>query len=305
MTRSLTMLSALSLALVALAAAWTATSGARVHAGTDLSGTWSVTYSLTCDASFTQTGVSVTADVDCGGDVAGALSGTIEGGDFTLTGFFGALPLEVTGSLTASGESMIGTLSAAPIVLEGSFSGDRLSGSGMDLTGDWTITVADVFAGDCVVIIQQSGSDLEAEAECNDRPFGALGGTFEPGTGEIFLSGPFGTFAGIEIDGTVSADGQSFSGTWRITPLGGTGVIEGSREGKPPENGVPDDTTGPEDDADDEEEEPTAMPIVLPETGSGSASSGSLDFMLAAAVAAALAAAGAAYAVGHRMRAAR
>ena len=29
------------------------------------------------------------------------------------------------------------------------FSANRLSGSGMDLTGDWTITVTDVFEGDC------------------------------------------------------------------------------------------------------------------------------------------------------------
>ena len=293
-------LSAIALAIVALAlaiASAPAGGGARAQAGGDLTGSWSAAYHMTCQASFVQTGTSVSGDVDCGGELVIELAGTVQGGAFTLTGAFGLVPLDVSGTIAGTGQSLSGTFAFVPIVPEGSFTGERTGGSGADLTGDWAITVADVFAGDCFVDLEQSGSDLEAGAECGDQPLGTLTGTYDRDTGAIVLSGPFGV-GGIEIAATVAGDGQSFTGTWAITPAAAgapTGVIEGVRLSGPPGDG---------DDGDDGEgpaATTTPAPAVLPETGSGGGS-GSLVFALAAVAAAALALAGPALLVAGARR---
>jgi len=294
-------LSACSLALVAVAVAfaWASTGGGRAQAGGDLSGTWEATYWLTCDATFVQTDTTVTGGVDCGGDLTVELAGAVEGGAFTLTGAFGLVPLDVTGTLDAGGDGLTGTFSFPPVVQQGSFTGERV-GAGEGLTGDWIITVADIFAGGCSVDIAQTGSDLEADAECADQPLGTLTGTYDQATGEIVLSGPFGTFTGIEVAATLAEDGRSFSGTWAVTPdeAGGpTGVIEGSRLSGPPDGGDPGDGI---DDVDDETA-PTVAPAVLPESGGGAGGSGSHAFALAGA-AAALAASTVLLAAARRLR---
>lgn len=264
-------------------------------AGTDLSGVWNASYSLSCTATFAQSGDELSAEVDCGGELAGTLAGTVDStaGTFTLTGFFGLLQINMEGRVSEDGNAMNGTWSAPPLVPSGSFSATRddPAPDGAALTGDWTFSIADIFAGSCRVEIEQSGSDLSAVLDCEDRPLGTFEGTFDAATGSITLSGPFEPFAQLDMAGTVSADGRSFSGTWTLAPLGPSGPITATRKEGP---AAPTATRSA-----DEEEMPsatrqpatptaTASPGALPSTGSGpnGSSSGSLQWLIASLAAA-------------------
>jgi hypothetical protein len=286
-------------ALVLIASA--ALSSRPAAAGADLSGTWDATYSLSCDATFSQTGMTVSADIDCGGDLAGTLTGTVDANNaFSLSGMFGAIPLTVDGTVSSDRQTMTGTWSAPPIVPSGTFSAVREMSGAMDLTGDWTITVDDVFAGTCAVVIAQSGTGLSASAECNGRPFGTFEGTFDPDTGAMEMDGPFGEFAGIAISATVDEDGATFSGTWRITPNGPRGIIEGQLREFPEEEETPTPrTTHPRSPT------PTAAAGALPSAGSGGGDPGGLPWLLLGGAAALFAAATASCAAGRRLRSIR
>jgi hypothetical protein len=258
---------------------------ASAGGASDISGAWNVHYALSCNASITQDGSALSGTVDCGADIAVQVEGTIDTvyRTFSLTGTFVTLPVIINGTVSADGSSLEGTWSALPIVDEGPFSGARLSGSAspMDISGSWGITVENIFAGACTVEIDQAASQVTASIDCDNGPSGSFEGTYDSDTREFALSGPFGQFTGLEMDGTISDDGGSLSGTWFVTPGGPGGVLTGERVGGPP--------------PDDGDETPTrprptrATPttsITLPPTGNGAGPAGTAAWAYGTIVAA-------------------
>lgn len=273
-------------------------------AGTDLSGTWNASYSLSCAATITQSGSDLSAAVDCGKDLQVTLDGMFDSatGSFSLAGTFVAVPVTVEGAVSSDGSSLRGTWSAPPIVSEGPFSAAREGGtpSATDLTGTWDMTVENIFSGSCQAEIEQSGSALTAQLDCERGLSGAFEGTFDPDTRAISLSGPFGPFSRLDIHGTVSEDGGSITGTWFIAlePNGVRGTIVAAREGGPGPTSEGEETPARE------EEEPAAtpVPVTLPPTGSGGGEQGSAEAWLLGAIAGALALSAALYVAFRRVR---
>ena len=294
-----------ALVATALAVGLLALTSRPAAAGTDLSGTWSASYSLSCTANFTQSGSDLSAAMDCGKDLQLTLDGTFDPatGSFSLSGTLaGIQPVTVEGAVSSDGASLRGTWSAPPIVPEGPFSATRASGtpSATDLTGTWDMTVESIFSGSCQAEIEQSGSALTAQLDCEGGLSGAFEGTFDPDTRAISLSGPFGPFSRLDIHGTVSEDGRSITGTWFIAlePNGVGGTIVATREGGPEPTSEGEQTPARE------EEEPTATaaPVSLPPTGSDGGAQGSADTWLFAAFAGALALGAASYVAFRRVR---
>jgi hypothetical protein len=238
--------------------------------------------------------------VDCGADISVTLEGMFDSatGSFSLSGTFVTVPVTVEGTVSSDGASLRGTWSAPPIVPEGPFSATREGGtpSATDLTGTWDITVENIFSGSCQAEIEQSGSELAAQLDCEGGPSGVFEGTFDPDTRAFSLSGPFGSFTELDMDGTVSEDGDSLTGTWFIAPIGPGGTIVATRETGPS-------PTPSEETPAREEEEPAATPPVsLPPTGSGGSEAGSAEAWLFAGLAGALALSAASYVAFQRVR---
>jgi hypothetical protein len=205
----------------------------RAHAvGTDLSGTWSVRYLLSCTTTLTQSASTISGTVDCA-EFRGTLNGTYNStsGELSLTGSIEkTVPLTVEAVVASAGRSMQGSFTALPYVPNGTLDGERVgAGSASDLTGDWTLAVDGVFSGDCRVDVVHYGSAVDAAGACG--PISALAGTYDSSARHITLTGPV-LGQELTIEGTVSSNGNSMEGTWGVTsfnpPL--SGVFLAARE---------------------------------------------------------------------------
>ncbi len=173
-------------------------------AETDLSGNWNANYSLTCTAAITQSGNDLTADTDCGGGVDGTLTGTFDpaSSSFSLTGGLGLIPVDVEGAVSPDGGSINGSFSYFPLVADGVFSGTREgTGDDTDLTGNWNITIIDVFSGNCQLAIRQVDSAISALLDCGGSLTGTFEGTIDLATGSMSLAGPFFGSIPLDLDG--------------------------------------------------------------------------------------------------------
>lgn len=272
--------------------------GQSATAGADLSGTWDAEYHLACDVTFTQTGPDLSAQVNCGDELSGTLLGSVDSAaqTFTLSGMFGLLPIEVQGTLSDDGNRIEGSWSALPLAPSGTLIGRRNTPDGGQLTGDWTVTVAGVFGGMCTAEIEHSGNDLSAHVVCDGRELGTFAGPFDAATGAATLSGPFSEFVELTMEGTVSQDRRSFSGTWQLGTGGPQGIFEATRTDAP---------AGPDDDGratDEPEAEPTAtvVPGALPPTGNGGPAASGLSLWLMLVLAAGASGAGATFVAARR-----
>jgi hypothetical protein len=242
---------------------------------------------------FAQTGPDLSAQVNCGNEFSGTLLGTIDSAaqTFTLSGMFGLLPIEVQGTLSEDGNRIEGSWSALPLVPSGTLIGRRNTPDGVQLTGDWTVTVEGVFGGTCSAEIEHTGNDLSAHVVCDGRELGTFTGTFDAATGAVALSGQFSEFVELTMEGTVSQDGRSFNGTWQLGQEGPRGIFEATRTDAP---------AGPDDDGratDEPEAEPPATVVAgaLPPAGNGGPATSGLPLWLTLVLAAGASGAAAAF----------
>ena len=145
-----------------------------------------------------------------------------------------------------------------------------------DLTGEWIVTLTDIFSSNCLLLIEHSGVGLSATQTCDDETgtigSGTFEGTFDATTVEVLLAGPFTLITTLSLVGTVSKDGTSIAGDWTVEPGGLTGSFTATRMGEPTPIGptttaeVATATAGPDATP---VAEPTTMPPELPQTGSG------------------------------------
>ena len=236
------------------------TGGSPASAGLDVSGTWDAQYSITCNAAFDQAATELSATVNCGAGAAGTLEGSVDttAGVFSLSGLVGLIMVNLEGFIVDDG-SLSGTFSALPLAEAGTFEGVRLGpGSGTELSGEWVITLIDVFSGGCTAEIEQTGIDLTTRLECESLSPVTLEGTLAGNT--VTLTGELTQFVDILMEATVSAEGESMEGIFRASP-GSPIEITGSfaaslRGGRAP-------TVEPT---------PTVVPVELPDlpaTGAG------------------------------------
>ena len=201
----------------------------------DLSGTWDAHYSLSCAAAFSQDATALSAEVDCGAGAAGSLEGSFDAatGAFSLSGALGLFTVSFEGTFV-DGDSLGGTfssasaLSALPLAEAGTFEAIRATPGGTELTGEWVMTLTDVFSGGCTIEIDHNDDDLTARMDCD--AFGiTLEGTLDGRA--VTLTGPLTAFVGaiLFVGVTVSDDGDSVEGIWRITPPGITGSFTATR----------------------------------------------------------------------------
>ncbi len=229
-------------------------------AGFDVSGTWDAHYSITCEATFDRTATELSATVNCGAGATGTLEGPVDAvaGVFSLSGLLGLIMVNLEGSIADDG-SLGGTFSALPLAEAGTFEGVRVdTGSGTELSGEWVITLIDVFSSGCTAEIEQSGVDLTTSLECESLSPVTLEGRLDGNA--VTLTGDLTEFVDILMEATVSAEGESMEGVFRVSP-GSPIEIRGSfaaslRGGRAP-------TVEPT---------PTVVPVELPDlpaTGAG------------------------------------
>lgn len=281
----------LSVVLLALAAAGLLLmlDGPAAQASNHISGAWTVNYSFSCTASFTQDGDRVTGSVECGSGIGSSVEGSFDAGDrsFALSGELSGFAVMIDGTVSSDGERIAGTVSGHPLLRDAEFSGVRdRDPDPANMAGLWLINLRNVFAGHCSVDIEQDGSDVAGELSCEGIPTGIFNGTFNSETREMVLNGTFGFFGSLEM--RVVHDGDAFNGIWRLLPDGPGGIMDGERVGEPMPTPRPSATL-------EEVTSPTPEPtpqITLPPVGGGGEPGGSTGWMLAA-IAGALALGGA------------
>ncbi len=234
--------------------------GSPASAGLDVSGTWDAHYSITCNAAFDQDATALSATVNCGAGAAGTLEGSVDAtaGVFSLSGLLGLIMVNLEGFIVDD-DSLGGTFSALPLAEAGTFEGARVDpGSGTELSGEWVITLIDVFSSGCTAEIEQVGVDLTTRLECESLSPVTLEGRLDGNA--VTLTGDLTEFVDILMEATVAADGESMEGTFRVSPgspIEITGRFAASlRGGRAP-------TVEPT---------PTAVPVELPDlpaTGAG------------------------------------
>lgn len=223
----------------------------------DVGGLWSAQYSLACSGSFDQTGSDVSGSLVCGEGIMLEVTGSFSGGAVSLAGDVSGVPLTVAGELSEDGDRIEGFWSAPPLVDGGEFFALREDEpSTEDIAGFWLINAQDIFSSECTAAIEQDGMQLAAELECEDGPSGQIEGEFDVETGNVSMTGPFGSVGVLEVRVNVAEDGESFTGVWRLLPDGPAGVMEGERLPQPAATPTEEDMA------------PTATPaMLLPETG--------------------------------------
>ena len=206
--------------------------GPSANATEHLTGTWSAKYSLSCSASLSQEAGNVTGTVECGSGIMLDVEGAFDPGarTFSLSGAFGGVMVQIEGVMSSDGQSFTGTLSAPPLLRDGEFSGLREGKPDpTNIASLWFLNVQDVFAGNCLVDLGQTGEQVAGELSCEDGPNGSFEGTFDSDTGELTLSGPFGELGSLEMRISSADDGTTFDGIWRLLPDGPGGIMDGER----------------------------------------------------------------------------
>ena len=191
----------------------------------DITGEWDFDVSgaipLSCTATITQSDTAFAMAFRCPDLGSGAFNGTInrETGELSATGSLITIPVDLTGTASPDGASISGSWAADLLGFSGAFSATRAGPpttptplptlpAPVDVTGAWRVTFSGVFSGACEAVVQQTGSDLAAVTQCDVIGSLHLSGTIDPATGAVSLRSL------IDLDGVVSADGNSFSGTW-------------------------------------------------------------------------------------------
>ena len=206
--------------------------GPSANATEHLTGTWSAKYSLSCSASLSQEAGNVTGTVECGSGIMLDVEGAFDPGarTFSFSGEFDGVMVQIEGVMSSDGQSMTGTLSAPPLLRDGEFSGLREGKPDpTNIASLWFLNVQDVFAGNCVVDLGQTGEQVAGELACEDGPSGAFEGALDADTGELTLTGPFGEFGSLEMRLSIGDDGTTFDGVWRLLPDGPGGIMDGMR----------------------------------------------------------------------------
>lgn len=198
---------------------------AGAQQGIDISGEWNIEVAgaipLSCTATIAQSDLEFTMDMRCPTLGTGQFTGTInsETGEFSATGDLVGIPIELTGVATADGASISGSWAADLLGLSGTFTGTRAGPATtptplptlpapVDLTGTWRVNFAGVFSGECVSVIQQTGSALESVADCPLIGMVHLQGSLDELTGKATLTGT------VNLHGVSSVDGNTITGTW-------------------------------------------------------------------------------------------
>ena len=231
--------------------------GTRASAGLDVSGTWDAHYSITCNAAFDQAATELSATVNCGAGAAGTLEGSVDAtaGMFSLSGLLGLIMVNLEGFIVDD-DSLGGTFSALPLAEAGTFEGARVDpGSWTELSGEWVITLIDVFSSGCTAEIEQVGVDLTTSLECESLSPVTLEGTLDGNA--VTLTGELTEFVDILMEATVSAEGESMEGIFRASagsPIEITGSFAASLRGGRALTVEPTPTAGP-----------TATPVELPD----------------------------------------
>jgi hypothetical protein len=225
-------------AVMAVAVSLLTLAGHPAAAATDLTGAWDANYSLACSASFTQTGSAVAGSVECGASLTVDVSGTFDAatGSLALSGTFSGAPVTIGATLSGDGHAMSGTWSAPPLVANGPFSAVRDGApTTANVQGLWLINVRNLFAGHCRIQIDQAGSQLATTLNCDGGLNGTLNGTYNSSTGAVSLNGTLGSLGAFEMLVTVSDDGNSFNGIWRLSSgNGAAGIMDGERRPQKP-----------------------------------------------------------------------
>ncbi len=206
--------------------------GPSANATEHLTGTWTANYSLSCSASLSQAAGNVTGTVECGSGIMLDVEGAFDPGvrTFSLSGEFGGVVVQIEGVMSTDGQSMTGALSAPPLLRDGEFSGLREgTPDPANVAGLWFLNVRDVFAGNCVVDLGQTGEQVAGELACEDGPSGTFEGVLDTDTGELTLTGPFGEFGSLEMRVGIADDGTTFDGVWRLLADGPGGIMDGMR----------------------------------------------------------------------------
>ena len=173
---------------------------------------------------FDQEATELSATVNCGALAVGTLNGSVDtaAGVFSLSGQLGLLTVSLEG-LIVDDDSLSGTYSAPPLAEAGTMEAVRVDpGTGTDLTGEWVLMFGDIFSDGCTLEIGQLGVDLTTRMDCESLTTDAgvdLEGTLDGSA--VTLMGPV-QFLGantLVLEATLAADGESFEGTWRISPL--------------------------------------------------------------------------------------
>ncbi len=202
------------------------------HATEHLTGTWTANYSLACSASLSQEAGNVTGTVECGSAIMLDVEGTFDASERTLSlsGEFEGIVVQIEAVVSSDAQSVTGTLSAPPLLRDGEFTGVREGDPDpTNVAGLWFLNVQEVFAGNCLVDLGQTGDDVAGELACEDGPSGSFDGALDPDTGELILTGPFGAFGSLEMRLSIADDGTTFDGIWRLLPDGPGGIMDGER----------------------------------------------------------------------------
>lgn len=97
----------------------------------------------------------------------------------------------------------------------------------VDISGDWSFSIAGAISGTCRSAIFQTGSDLFAPTTCSVVGSGDLEGSIDPDTRAVSLAGALGGID-VSLEGVVSEDGNSMEGVWTAFVVF-TGTFTGTR----------------------------------------------------------------------------
>lgn len=102
----------------------------------------------------------------------------------------------------------------------------------LDVTGTWNVTFSGDFSFSCEVQFQQDGDDLSGTYNCPNVGQDTFSGTIKQQGPDVVFTLHINAFgSSVTLNGTISSDGNSSSGTWGFGIYDGT--FSGSRKGAP------------------------------------------------------------------------
>ncbi|MEX0785429.1 MAG: dockerin type I repeat-containing protein [Dehalococcoidia bacterium] len=230
--RILAAAAALLVLLILTAIMWTA-HDTNAGQSIDISGEWNFEVggfgegTFGCSSAIAQSGSSFTMDTDCPGLGLGEFTGSIDPatGEFTASGQLVGIPVELAGTVSPDGESLSGMWDAELIGLSGTLTATRKGplltptpvptlSAPVDVTGSWRISFSGIFGGTCDAVIEQTDAELFSIADCTLIGTIRLNGSLDQTDGRLTLAS-----STIVMEGFVTADGNSVSGTWSALGL--------------------------------------------------------------------------------------